>query len=116
MSIERIGAGPRMSEATIAGGFVHLSGQVAEKTVGASVGEQTREALAFIDEFLAEAGSDKTRLVRATIWLSDIATFDEMNAVWDAWVAPGCAPARATVEAKLASPGHDVEIMVIATR
>lgn len=116
MSIERIGAGPRMSEAAIAGGFAHLSGQVAEKTVGASLAEQTREVLAFIDEFLAEAGTDKSRLVRATIWLADISKFAEMNAVWDAWVAPGCAPARATVEARLASPGHDVEIMVIAAR
>ncbi|MBL8588301.1 MAG: RidA family protein [Methylobacteriaceae bacterium] len=114
MGLKRVGAGPRMSEAVIAGGFAHLAGQVAEKSVGRPVAEQTAEVLAFIDEFLAEAGTDKTRLVRATIWLSDIASFGEMNAVWDAWVAPGNAPARATVQARLASPGHDVEIMVVA--
>lgn len=116
MKLERVGAGPRMSEAVIAGGLAHLSGQIAEATDGRPVAEQTREVLGFIDEFLAAAGTDRTKLLRATIWLSDIATFAEMNAVWDAWVAPGCAPARATVEAKLAAPGHAVEIMVVAAR
>jgi enamine deaminase RidA (YjgF/YER057c/UK114 family) len=114
MTLTRIDPGKRMSEGVAAGGFVRLSGQIPETTLGRPVGEQTREVLAFIDEFLAKAGSDKSKLVSAVIWLSDISTFAEMNEAWDAWVAPGCAPARATVEAKLASPGVDVEIMVTA--
>ncbi|MCG6123076.1 MAG: RidA family protein, partial [Microvirga sp.] len=70
--------------------------------------------LAIIDDLLAKAGTDKTKLISASIWLTDIATFQDMNGVWDAWIAPGCAPARATVEAKLASPRYKVEIAVIA--
>src|SRR3546814_21008328 len=78
--------------------------------------EQTKDILARIDELLAEAGSDKTKLLSATIWLTDIATFDQMNGLWDAWVAPGAAPARACVEAKLAAPQYAVEIAVVAAR
>lgn len=114
MSPTRIDCGPRMSDAVVAGGFVWLAGQIPEATVGQSVAAQTQEALGFVDEFLARAGTDKTRLVTATVWLTDIARFAEMNAVWDAWIAPGCAPARAAVQSKLASPGVDVEIMVVA--
>ncbi len=80
------------------------------------MGEQTREILALIDGLLAKAGTDKTRLISANIWLTDIATFQEMNAVWDAWVAPGAAPARATVEAKLAAPLYMVENAGVAAR
>jgi enamine deaminase RidA (YjgF/YER057c/UK114 family) len=114
MSIRRIGVGPRMSAAVVHGDTVYLAGQVANKAKGASVAEQTREILSIIDGILAEAGTDKTKLVSANIWLVDISTFAEMNGEWDKWVAPGHTPARATVEAKLAAPDYKVEIAVIA--
>lgn len=116
MTIERIESGPRMSKAVVHGDTVYLAGQVAGAAAGGTVAEQTRDILAIIDGFLAQAGTDKTKLLQASIWLTDIATFAEMNAVWDAWVAPGYAPARATVEAKLAAPQFKVEIAVIAAR
>ena len=116
MSIERLHAGPRMSQAVVHGGTVYLAGQVADRAKGKSVGEQTRDVLAAIDRLLAEAGADKTTILSATIYLADIATFAEMNAVWDAWVPAGHAPARATVEAKLAAPAYTVEIACIAAR
>lgn len=114
MSIKRIGAGNRMSEAVIHGGKVYLSGFVAEKTVGKTVKEQTQDILAQIDETLKEAGSDKTKILKANIWLTDIKSFAQMNEAWDAWVVKGQTPARATVESKLAAAGLDVEIMVEA--
>ena len=115
MSIQRIGTGPRMSKAVVHGHTVYVAGQVADKKAGgASVAEQTREILDIIDGVLAEAGSHKGRLLMANIWLKDMATFAEMNAVWDEWVVPGHTPARATVEAKLAGPQYKVEIAVIA--
>ncbi len=114
MSIKRIGAGNRMSEAVIHGGKVYLAGFVAEKTVGKSVKEQTKDILDQIDETLKEAGSGKTKILKANIWLTDIKTFAQMNEAWDAWVVKGQTPARATVESKLAAPGLDVEIMVEA--
>jgi len=114
VSIERFHSGPRMSQAVKHGGVVYTAGQVAQRAPGAPVAEQTRDILARIDELLAEAGSDKSKLLSATIWLVDIATFNEMNEVWDAWVAPGNAPARACVESKLAAPQFTVEIGVIA--
>lgn len=113
-TIKRIEAGSRMSDAVIYGGKVYLSGVVADKTVGQSVYEQTKETLEQIDEILAQAGTDKTNLLKVNIWLTDISTFDEMNKAWDAWVVAGKTPARATVESKLAEPGYDVEIMVEA--
>ncbi len=116
MSIRRIGVGPRMSQAVVHGETVYLAGQVAAHAAGRSVTEQTREILAAIDKLLAEAGTDKTRLLSATIYLADMATFAEMNAVWDAWVATGATPARATVEAKLAAPRYTVEIACIAAK
>lgn len=116
MSIERIGAGPRMSRAVVHGDTIYVSGQVADAAAGAGVVEQTREILALIDGVLAEAGSDKTKLVSAVIYLTDIATFAQMNEAWEAWIAPGRPPARATVEAKLVSPKYAVEIAVIAAR
>ena len=112
--IKRIQPGPRMSQAVVHGNTVYLAGQVAQGAAGGSVAEQTRDILARIDALLAEAGSDKSKLLSATIWLSDMRGFAEMNEVWDAWVAPGAAPARATVEAKLATPQYTVEIGVIA--
>ncbi len=114
MSIKRIGAGKRMSEAVVHGGKVYLSGFVADKTVGKSVKEQTADILSQIDATLAAAGTDKTKLLKTNIWLTDIGTFSQMNEAWDAWVSPGNTPARATVESKLAAPGLDVEIMVEA--
>lgn len=116
MSIQRIGAGPRMSKAVVHGDTVYLAGQVADKTKGASVADQTAEILAMIDDLLAQAGSDKTKILSATIWLTDMSTFPEMNSKWDAWVVQGATPARATVQANLAAPEYKVEIAVIAAR
>lgn len=114
MSIRRIDVGPRMSQAVIHGNTVFLAGQVATTKKGRSVNEQTTEILSNIDALLAKAGTDKSKLLTANIWISDMATFGEMNAAWDAWVSPGNTPARATVEAKLAAPEFTVEIMVTA--
>ena len=116
MAIERIGSGKRMSMAVVHGDTVYLAGQVSKNAADGSVTEQTTDILAIIDGYLTDAGTDKTKLLSASIWLTDIGTFAEMNAVWDAWVAPGCAPARATVEAKLAAPNLRVEIAVIAAK
>ena len=114
MSIRRIGAGPRMSKAVVHGNTVYLAGQVADKSKGGSVADQTKEIVGIIDDLLKEAGTDKTKILSATIYLSDISTFPQMNSVWDTWVVPGETPARATVEAKLATPDYTVEIAVIA--
>lgn len=114
MTIKRIEAGPRMSQAVVYNGVAYLAGQVAEAAKGQSVTEQTKEIVGNIDRLLALAGSDKTKLLSATIYLTDISTFGEMNAVWESWVVAGATPARATVEAKLAAPGYTVEIAVIA--
>lgn len=116
MSIERKQVGDRMSQAVIHDDVVYLAGQVAQRAPGAPVAEQTRAILAQIDSLLAEAGTDKSKLLAAQIWLADISTFNDMNAVWDAWVTPGQTPARACVEAKLARPDFTVEIMVTAAR
>jgi enamine deaminase RidA (YjgF/YER057c/UK114 family) len=112
--IKRIGAGARMSKAVVHGDTVYTAGQVADRTKGGSVKEQTREILGLIDAILAETGGDKSRILSATIYLSDIATFAEMNGVWDEWVDKANPPARATVEAKLVAPDYEVEIAVIA--
>ena len=103
-----------MSEAVMHNGTLYSCGVVADAAIGKSVGEQMADILQQIDALLAQAGSDKTRILKAIIWLHDMATFDEMNTVWDAWVVPGNAPARATVEAKLANPGWAVEVMIEA--
>ena len=112
--ITRFDKGPRMSQAVTHGGLVYLAGQVGAP--GQSVTDQTKAILARIDELLAAAGSDKARLLQAQVWLTDIGTFNEMNAVWDAWIDPANPPARACVEAALASPDYRVEIMVIAAK
>ncbi len=111
--IQRIDAGKRMSEASIHGGIAYLAGQV-PLTPDADIETQTREVLSEIDELLARCGSDRSRLLRAQIYLADIADFEGMNRAWDAWVVPGSAPARATVEARLANPAWKVEIVVTA--
>jgi enamine deaminase RidA (YjgF/YER057c/UK114 family) len=116
VTIQRFETGPRMSQAVVHGNTVYLAGQVAQKAAGKSVTDQTRDILETIDKLLAGAGSDKSKLLSAQIFLTDIATFNEMNKVWEAWVSPGNTPARATVEAKLAAPQYTVEIMVIAAR
>jgi len=116
MKIERHETGPRMSKAVIHGDTVYLAGIVADNPKGKSMAEQTSNILSQIDGFLAMAGTDKTKLLSANIWITDMAHFAEMNTVWDAWMSPGNTPARATVEAKLASPDHKVEIMVVAAR
>jgi enamine deaminase RidA (YjgF/YER057c/UK114 family) len=114
-SLKRLKHGKRMSQGVIRGNAVYLAGQVAETSAGASVAAQTAEVLAQIDSLLAEAGTDKTKIMMATIYLADISTFGEMNSVWDTWVVEGETPARATVEAKLVAPEYKVEIAVVAT-
>jgi enamine deaminase RidA (YjgF/YER057c/UK114 family) len=112
MSIRRIDVGPRMSQIVIHGNTVYLAGQVGEP--GGNVGAQTRDILVAIDELLAKAGTDKTKILQAIIWLDDMSTFAEMNSVWDTWVPQGHTPARATGEAKLATPEYKVEVIVTA--
>ncbi|MFM8800019.1 MAG: RidA family protein [Tagaea sp.] len=113
MSIKRLKPGPRMSQAVVHGDTVYLAGQVAADPVP-DVKKQTQQILAEIDALLAAAGTDKTKILSATIWLADMRTFADMNAVWDGWVPAGNTPARATVEAKLAGPQYLVEIAAIA--
>ncbi|ATG40506.1 RidA family protein [Phaeobacter piscinae] len=110
--IERSHIGPRMSQIVKHGETIYLAGQVG--TAGASVAQQTQDCLDKIDTLLAEAGSDKSRILQCTIWLSDMADFAAMNAVWDAWVPEGQTPARACGEAKLARPDFLVEMIVVA--
>ena len=113
MTIKRLHSGARMSQAVIYNGLAYLAGQVA-KDADTDVADQTRQILATIDALLAEAGSDKTRILTATIYLVDMADFAAMNGIWDAWVVAGSTPARATVEASLATPKYKIEIMVVA--
>lgn len=108
-----IDPGPRLSEATILGDRMYLSGMIPED-VSADVTGQVQQALAEIDALLKKGGTDKTKILSAVIWLTDIADFAAMNAVWDAWVVPGQTPARATVQARLSDPRMKVEIMVVA--
>ena len=116
MTIQRIETGTRMSKVVIHGDTVYLAGFTANKTLAGGVAEQTAEILSITDGYLAKAGTDKTKLLRATIWLSDIRTVDDMNKVWDEWVPAGCAPARACVEALLQGPDKKVEIQVTAAK
>ena len=104
----------RMSQIVQHGDTIYLAGQVG--TAGASVTQQTQDCLDKIDALLAEAGSDRTRMLQTTIWLADMSDFAEMNAVWDAWVPEGHAPTRACGEAKLATPEYLVEFIVVAAR
>lgn len=118
MPIERRHVGKRLSEAVVftPGGerLVYLAGQVADDRT-TDITTQSKQVLAAIDRLLAEVGSDKTRMLSATIFLPDMADFPALNAVWETWVVPGQTPARATVEAKLAHPDYKVEIQVVAT-
>ena len=115
MTIQRFHVAKRLSEMVVHNGTVYLAGQVASDMTRDIIG-QTEEVLASIDRLLAEAGSDKTKILSATIWLTDMSTFPEMNSKWDAWVVQGATPARATVQANLAAPEYKVEIAVIAAR
>lgn len=113
--LTRLHVGPRLSEAAIFNGVVYLAGQVAEASK-ADAFDQTREVLAHVDRLLGEAGSDKSHILSATVYLSNIKYYAEMNRAWDAWVEPGATPPRATVEAKLARPELAVEIQVVAAQ
>lgn len=115
MSIERLHVGPRLSEVAIHRGVIYLAGQVADDPEQDATG-QTRQVLASIDRLLAEAGSDKTRILQATIYIADMEDFGAMNAVWDAWVVAGHTPPRATVQALLAKADYRVEIKVVAAQ
>ena len=115
MSVQRINPGPRMSQGVVHNGTVFTAGIVADDA-GLDVKGQTAQVLAKIDTILAAGGTDKSKLIRANIWLTDISTWAQMNEVWDAWVVPGQTPARATIEAKLANATYKVEIMCIAAQ
>lgn len=115
MSIQRFHIGKRLSEMAIHNHTIYLAGQVAEDTSQDITG-QTQQVLMAIDRLLAEAGSDKSKILSTTIYLTDMAEFPGMNAVWDSWVVEGHTPPRATLEAKLANHGYKVEIQVIAAQ
>jgi enamine deaminase RidA (YjgF/YER057c/UK114 family) len=115
MSVERLHVGARLSQVVIHGNTVYTAGIVADDP-NADVGGQTGQILDKIDKHLKEAGTDKSRILMATIWLSEIVHYDEMNAVWDMWVPKGQAPARACVESRLAKPEFKVEIRVVAAK
>ncbi len=112
MEIKRLHVGKRMSEVAVHNGTVYLAGQIAEK--GGDIKAQTAEVLASIDRLLEEAGSDKAHILRAQIFITDLANFAAMNEVWEAWVVPGNTPPRATVKAELANPEWLIEIVVTA--
>ena len=114
MKITRIGVAARYSDISILGNTAYFSGYVPEESVGQPVAEQTADVLRQIAESLVEIGSDKSRLLHATIWLADMASYEAMNAVWDRWILPEHAPARVCVESKLANPDYALEIRVIA--
>ncbi len=111
--IQRFDVGARLSEMAVHGGTVYLAGQVPDDATQ-DIGGQTRQVLAMVDRLLARAGTDKTRILMAQIFLADLADFDGMNAAWDAWVPAGHAPPRATVQARLARPEWRIEIVVTA--
>jgi enamine deaminase RidA (YjgF/YER057c/UK114 family) len=112
MSIVRIDSDERMSQIVIHNGTVYLAGQVG--TPGDDTAAQTREILSEIEKLLAQAGTDKSRLLQATIWLADMADFEAMNAVWDGWIGGANPPTRATGQVQLAAPEYRVEIIVVA--
>ncbi|SAK74438.1 MULTISPECIES: RidA family protein [Caballeronia] len=115
MAVTRHHVGARLSEIAIHNGTVYLAGQIAEDTEQ-DISGQTREVLGHIDRLLEEANSDKSHLLSVQIYVSDMANFPAMNAVWDTWVAAGNTPPRATVEAKLANPACLVEVVVVAAQ
>jgi enamine deaminase RidA (YjgF/YER057c/UK114 family) len=112
---QALGKGSRPSQAVVNGSVIYLAGQVTQELVN-SVEERTKQVLANVDKYLAECGSDKSKILSATIWLAGIRGFDAMNKAWNHWLDKNNAPARATVEGRLADPRCLVEIMVIAAR
>lgn len=112
-SIKRFHVEPRFSDMAIHGNTIYLAGQVPSEAVE-GIGAQTADVLSTIDRLLNEGGSDKRRVLMATIYLADMADYAGMNEAWDAWVPEGDAPPRATVEARLANPSWRVEIVVVA--
>ncbi|GAA0795367.1 RidA family protein [Cupriavidus gilardii] len=112
--LKRANVGKRLSEYAVYNGVVYVAGQVPEVDPDADIRGQTREVLGHIDRLLAEAGSDKTRILSCQIFLTDIADIGAMNEVWDEWVPQGNTPPRATVEAKLANPKYRIEVVVTA--
>jgi enamine deaminase RidA (YjgF/YER057c/UK114 family) len=112
--IRRIQNNGRLSKVTVHNGVLYMTGQVAEDHAGEDLTRQTQEVLHRIDMLLAEAGSDKTRILKAYLYVADMGSFGEINAVWDRWVAPGHEPARTTIEARLTGPQYGIEIGVIA--
>lgn len=116
MAIDRHKLGQRISQAVVLGDKVYLAGQVADQAAGEPVAAQTREILATIDRRLAAAGSDRSRLLSASIKLTDMGAFAEVTRVWDDWMIKGRTPGRTTVQAELASPDYAVEIAIIAAR
>lgn len=105
-----------MSQVAIHGDTVYTAGQVALDAPGASAADQTKDILSRIDSLLADAGTDKSKVLSANIWLADIKDFDEMNSIWDAWIDPQNPPCRACVESTLAAPQFTVEIQIVASR
>ena len=116
MSIRRIQVAERMSQAVVHGNTVYTAGQVAQSVPGGTMAAQTQDVLDRIDALLAEAGTDKSKLISTTIWITSMDDFAEMNEIWDAWITPGTAPTRACGEAKLATPEYKVEVIVVASR
>lgn len=116
MKIERHGTNARYSKAVVHGETVYLAGQVAADPVPPTAGEQTKKILAQIDHYLAECGTDKSKLLSAIVLFADMRDFDEVNAVWDAWVVPGHTPARTPIQGTLLTSKHRVAIQVIAAR
>ena len=112
-TIQRFHVGPRLSEAAVHNGTIYLAGQVADDTTE-DIRGQTAQVLAMVDRLLAEAGSDKSRILMTQIFLADIAEIGAMNEVWDAWIPADNTPPRATVQAPMANPGYKIEIVVTA--
>ena len=114
MGITRHHVGLRMSQISIFNGTIYLAGQVPKQTLGMDISAQAREVLAAVDKLLAEAGSDKSRILFCQIFLRDLTDFVQMNEVWDAWVVSGNTPPRATVQAAMATATCKIEIIVTA--
>ena len=115
MAVQRYHVGKRLSEMVVHGDTIYLAGQVASDPKQ-DVGSQVRQVLAQIDKLLGEAGSDKSKILSATIYLPDMGDFPELNKAWEGWIPPGQCPARATVEAKLAASDYKVEIQIVAAK
>jgi enamine deaminase RidA (YjgF/YER057c/UK114 family) len=114
MTLQRFETNARMSQMVIHNETIYLAGQVGDPS--ADIAEQTRSMLAKVDKLLAEAGSDKTKILQATIWVASMGDFAKMNEVWDDWVPQGHAPGRACGEARLATPEYKVEVIIIAAK